>query len=294
MRFARAHGPVSRAQLAACGRPSKPTVSDQVDSLIPRSLVVETGPGSAGVRGGGKPTLLEFNRGYRHILCADFGTEWKRFADVDPGGNFLERSQLATWPEKDARAVLRNLKRVLADRLPSVAEANIRVIGVTVPGIVDGVVLDTDNVFGWRDVKLADELANEFGLPVRIDNDVNMAALGELGAGSAPDIFVFIRLHTGIRSAVVVGGQLHHGAHWAAGEVGHTLLDEPFGEVLSEICRLACRLLPWPVDVRLSELDEDAALHRALAVGLNHAYSKISNTLQTVAAGPIHLSAAQK
>lgn len=153
---------------------------------------------------------------------------------------------------------------MLADRLSSVPEANIRVISVAVLGIVDVVVLETDNVFGRRDVKLADELANEFGLPIRIDNDVNMAVLAELSAGSAPDIFVFIRLHTGIGSAVVLGGQLHHGAHWAAGEIGQMLLDD------------------------------DAALHGALAVGLNHAYSKISLTLQTVAAGPVHLSAAQR
>ena len=361
LELVRTNGPVSRAQLAACSRLSKPTVSDQVDSLIARSLVVETGPGSAGVRGGKKPTLLEFNRGYGQILCADIGPEWMRFAAADLGGNFLERSQLATSPEKGTRAVIRNLKRGLADLLSRVPEAKIRVISVAVPGIVDvrqGVVLETDNVFGWRDVKLADEVANEFGLPVRIDNDVNMAALAELSAGSAPDNFVFIRLHTGIGSAVVLRGQLHHGAHWAAGEIGHMLLDlraleqkadprgylesivgqdrvrerigklargggragaelqvnsdvalhlgsaianiasvydpeaivllgEPFGEVLSEIRRVARKLLPWPVEVRLSKLGEDAALHGALAAGLNHSYSQISHTLQTVAAGPV-------
>ena len=52
LELVRMHGPVSRAQLATCSRLSKPTVSDQVDSLISRALVVEVGPGNAGVRGG--------------------------------------------------------------------------------------------------------------------------------------------------------------------------------------------------------------------------------------------------
>jgi predicted NBD/HSP70 family sugar kinase len=363
----RTNGPVSRAQLATRSRLSKPTVSDQVDSLISRSLVMEAGPGNAGIRGGKKPTLLEFNCGYGQILSADIGPEWMRFAAADLCGNFLIREQLATTPEKGARAVVRTLKRGLEDLLARVPEANIRVISVAVPGIVDvrqGVVLETDNVFGWRDVKLTEELSKEFDLPVRIDNDVNMAALAELSAGSAPDNFVFIRLHTGIGSAVVLGGELHHGAHWAAGEIGHMLLDiraldaeanprgylesvvgqdrvrerirklarrggrtgaeqqaagdvalhlgsaianiasvydpeaiillgEPFGAVLDEIRRVTRKLVPWPVEIRLSKLGEDAALHGALAAGLNHAFGQIARTLQTVAAGQVALTAAQ-
>src|SRR3954453_4496271 len=81
----RTNGPVSRAQLATCSRLSKPTVSDQVDSLLARRLVVEVGPGTAGIRGGKKPTLLEFNHGYGQILCADIGPEWMRFAAADLG-----------------------------------------------------------------------------------------------------------------------------------------------------------------------------------------------------------------
>jgi predicted NBD/HSP70 family sugar kinase len=355
----RTRGPVSRAQLATCSRLSKPTVSDQVDSLIARNLVVELGPGNAGVRGGKKPTLLEFSRGYGQVLCADIGPEWMRFAAADLSGNFLAWDRLATSPESGAHAVVRVLKRGLTDMLARVPKANIRVISVAVPGIVDarqGIVLEAGNVFGWRDVNLKEELSNEFNLSVRIDNDVNMAALAELSAGGAPDNFVFIRLDTGIGSAVVLGGELHHGAHWAAGEIGHMLLDvraldakadprgylesvvgqdrvrerirelagcgrragaaqqvegevalylgsaianiasvydpeaiillgEPFGPVLEQIRRVTRKVLPWPVEVRLSELGEDASLRGALAAGLNHAYGKIAHTLQTAAAG---------
>lgn len=100
LELVRANGSFSRTQLAACSRLSELTVSDQVDSLIARSLGGETGPGSAGVRSGKKPTLREFNRGYGQILCADIGPEWMRFAAAHLGGNFLDGSQLAPSPER--------------------------------------------------------------------------------------------------------------------------------------------------------------------------------------------------
>jgi hypothetical protein len=63
--------------------------------------------------------------------------------------------------------------------------------------------------------------------------------------------------------------------------------------VLDEIRRVTRKLVPWPVEIRLSKLGEDAALHGALAAGLNHAFGQIARTLQTVAAGQVALTAAQ-
>jgi predicted NBD/HSP70 family sugar kinase len=363
LELVRTRGPISRAHLAACSRLSKPTVSDQVDALISRGLVVEAGPGDSGTRGGKKPTLVEFNGGHGQIFCADVGPELIRFAAADLRGTVFRRNVLPTQPERGPRAVVRTVKKGLADLIGAADDGKVRVISMAVPGIVDirqGIVLETENVFGWRNLHLAADLAGHFGIPVRIDNDVNMAALAELSGGSAPDDFVFVRLHTGIGAAVVLGGKLHHGAHWAAGEIGHMLLDvgrlprgtdprgylesvvgqdrvservrklarrggrtaaeqevsrdvalhlgsaianiasvcdphavillgEPFPGILDEIRRVTEKLVPWPVEVRLSQLGEDAALQGALAAGLNHAYDGIADSLhagdgQTLAA----------
>jgi predicted NBD/HSP70 family sugar kinase len=223
----RAHCPISRAHLAARSGLSKPTVSGQVDALISRSLVIEVGPGDTGSRGGKKPTLLEFNGSYGQILCADIGPEWIRLAVADLCGTVLCQDQLPTRPERGVRPLIATIKKGFTRLLAALPEAELRVMSVAVPGIVDvreGVVLETDNVFGWRDLRLGAELAGYFGIPVHIDNDVNLAALAELSTGRVPDDFVLVRLDTGIGAAVVFGGRLYHGAHSAAGEVGHMLL----------------------------------------------------------------------
>lgn len=361
----RTHGPISRADLAGRSRLSKPTVSDQVDSLLSRGFVVEIGQGSAGSRGGKKPTMLQFNGNLGQILAADIGPEWMRFALADLHGSVIRRLVLPTRPEKGARCVVRTLKMGLGQLMNGSPAGDIQVISLAVPGIIDvqrGLVMETDNVFGWRDLNLASDIAAHFGIPVHIDNDVNMAALAELNAGGAPDNFVFVRLHYGIGAAVVLGGRLHHGAHWAAGEIGHMLLDigglgqkadprghlesvvgqdrvqerihklsrrggkphaeqqvsrqvalhlgsaitniaalydpqavilhgEAFGPLLDEIQAIVRRYLPWPVELRLSQQQEDAPLGGALAAGLTHAYGQISYALQKESAGPSSLVA---
>ena len=126
-----------------------------------------------------------------------------RFAAADLSGNFLCAEQLAD-PSGKGRAGRRPRAEARPDgsararrRRQTFASSASRCRALSMSR--QGVVLETDNVFGWRD-RATDgaNSSNEFDLPVRIDNDVNMAALAELSAGSAPDNFVFIRLHTGI------------------------------------------------------------------------------------------------
>ena len=84
------------------------------------------------------------------------------------------------------------------------------------PGGVDpqtGKVMDANNVPGWREVDMGRELEGAFGTPVFLDNDANMAAIGERWRGVAQGIdnFVFIALGTGIGSGVFVDGRICRG-----------------------------------------------------------------------------------
>jgi glucokinase len=378
LKLIRQHGRISRSTLATLSRLSKPTVSDQVDSLLTRGLVVEVGTGDASARGGKRPTLLEFNADFGRVLCVDVGSESVRVTSADLMGAILCRLEFPTRPEQGAKSVLRTVKRGISDLLSSdSAERKLRLISVAVPGIVDvdrGVVLETDNVFGWRNLDVAGFLSDAFGIAVHVDNDVNMAALAELHAGGdhRADDFVLVRLNTGIGAGVVLGGTLHHGAHWAAGEIGHMvlnagaaagpasprgylesivgadrvnqrvrkaaraagaglssvmrresgwaavgaaahdpggplsevlddltlhlactvaniaamydpevviLLGEPFPSLLEPIREVARKLIPWPLEIRLSALGDDASLQGALAAGLARAYGQIASSL---------------
>lgn len=101
-------------------------------------------------------------------------------------------------------------------------------IGVGAAGMVDreaGVLLAAANI-GANEVPISEPLQNEFGLEVRLGNDVEVATLGELvfGAGRDCDSFVCIFVGTGIGSGIVYDGAIHHGFTGTAGEIGHMVL----------------------------------------------------------------------
>jgi glucokinase len=103
-------------------------------------------------------------------------------------------------------------------------------IGAGAPGMTDvteGRVISAVNLKGWTDVPLRDLLQVEFRVPVFVDNDVNMAALGEQWAGCAKDCpnFVFIALGAGVGAGIVIDGRLYRGSRWYAGEISHMHLD---------------------------------------------------------------------
>ncbi|NIJ05198.1 ROK family protein [Frigoribacterium faeni] len=100
-------------------------------------------------------------------------------------------------------------------------------IGVGVPGVVDpatGRVAHAVNL-GLVDVPLGDELARRVGAPVRVENDVNAAALGAWHALGLQGSAAYLNLGTGLAAGLVLDGRLRRGAHGAAGEIGHVPVD---------------------------------------------------------------------
>lgn len=101
-------------------------------------------------------------------------------------------------------------------------------IGVGVPGMTDNGRVIAAPALGWLDFPLGERLAGRFGLPVVVENDVNLAALGEYGFGAArgADSLICIAVGTGIGSGIVLGGRLYRGHTGSAGEVGY-MVPEP-------------------------------------------------------------------
>ncbi|MFZ5901536.1 MAG: ROK family protein [Bacillota bacterium] len=99
-------------------------------------------------------------------------------------------------------------------------------VGVGAPGPLDpstGIVKEAPNLPGWHSVPLAASLAARVGVPVRIDNDANLAALGEhlFGAGRGTRDMVYVTVSTGIGGGLILNGELYRGAGRVAGEIGH-------------------------------------------------------------------------
>jgi predicted NBD/HSP70 family sugar kinase len=167
-------------------------------------------------------------------------------------------------------------------RLPGMPE--IWGVGVGVPGITvrpDGVVVYSPSL-EWRDLKLQDLLSRHFGVRVLVDNDVNLAALGEweFGAGKGAQSLVYITIGTGIGAGIVLDGQIYRGFNHAAGEIGHLIPGvgflgrryEQFGALeqiasghgLGELARRA--LAEQGIAVASDRIGAEAADHLAVAI----------------------------
>jgi glucokinase len=145
----------------------------------------------------------------------------------------LDGESVATWSSRlGARqktpasivSLMREGLDAMAERLN--ARELVRHLTVGAPGITDvrsGTVKAAPNLDGWIDVPLQSLVESGLGLHATVENDVNLAAVGECSRGIAQSVrdFVFIAMGTGVGAGVYVEGALHHGANWSAGEIGY-------------------------------------------------------------------------
>ena len=162
------------------------------------------------------------------LLALDFGGTKHAAAIAYPGSSTWQAYQRQlSPPDADAQIdldVMRSLiKSVLNGTIPEA-------IGVSFGGPVDfttGIVRLSHHVPGWENLPLQQILEAEFGVPVRVDNDANVAALGEhrFGAGQGRDHLMYITVSTGVGGGWILNGQPWRGAAGMAGEIGHTVVD---------------------------------------------------------------------
>lgn len=229
---------LSRAGLAELTRLSKPSISKLVDELIQEGCIREIGIGES--KGGRKPIMLEINPTRFSILGIVFEGTKMSLAVCDLNGAIIaEASQFI-----DSREVRESSLAVLettVDRLLKEAcidKDTLLGIGVGIPGIVShsrGLVSFSPST-GWQDRPIQEELEQIFGLPVIVENDVNLMALGEYrqGAGAGVENTIYFHVGTGIGAGVIINGRLYRGATGAAGEIGHYPIGNPKNRLLPE------------------------------------------------------------
>jgi len=159
------------------------------------------------------------------VIAVDFGGTHIRaayFPSEKPQPN--QQTKLKTHAGEGSEAVIRRIVSAIQAILPS-DRGGLR-IGIAAPGPLDpfsGIVLNTPNLPGWENVPLADEISSQFNCPAVINNDANLAALGEWkhGAGRGVDDIIYLTISTGIGGGVITQGQLLLGASGLAAELGH-------------------------------------------------------------------------
>lgn len=155
-------------------------------------------------------------------IAVDMGASHLRFVLADTQANVLEESRERVNSEAGARGVIAQIRDGIRRLVPP--GEPLQGIAIGVPGCVHpqtGKIFDANNVPGWREVDLGEELEDTFGCPVFLDNDGNMAALGEHWKGVAQGIdnFVFVAVGTGIGAGVFMNGGICRGCTGSAGEI---------------------------------------------------------------------------
>lgn len=219
---------MSRADLAKETRLSRPCISALVDEMIREGWIFEAGIGKS--RGGRKPILLDFNSQAFAVAGAIFEGSELQLAIADLKGSILARYRTHLAQPNCGETALQELESGLKVLLKDSGTDKNKLLGMGVglPGITQrrsGTISYAPST-GWMGLPVQKEIEERLGLPVIIDNDVNMMALGEYyeGVGAAFSNLVYMYVGTGIGAGIVLDGQLYRGSTEAAGEIGYMMI----------------------------------------------------------------------
>ena len=168
-----------------------------------------------------------------YVVGIDIGATNLRLALADMTGVIVAKWGSSTIGVRGAEAVVELIRGGVEHLLQQVSVPGhaLKAVAAGAPGITDvdaGVVIATSYLMGWRDVPLRMLLEQALNAPAMVDNDVNLAAIGESWVGAAQGIsnFVFLAIGTGVGSSIVLNGLPFRGATWAAGEIGYMLVSD--------------------------------------------------------------------
>ena len=226
----------SRPELARLSGLGRGAVAQRVAQLLDSGLLVERELGRS--TGGRPPRELALRAEAGLVLVAPLGATHVAVGVTDLSGRLLdfveEPGAIADGPEQ----ILHRVEELIEELLTrdTVPVAPVYGIGVGLPGPVEfatGTPISPPIMPGWDGYPVRARLAERFDVPVWVDNDVNLMALGELRSGAARDEqdVIYVKIGTGIGAGLISDGRLHRGADGAAGDIGHATVAGASGVV---------------------------------------------------------------
>ena len=228
LNYVREREPISRADIARETALQRSTVSTIVEELKTEGLIEEVGAGKS--TGGRRPTLLRLRAAGALAIGVDITPSSTTIATSDLAGRVFRRESFpnSSRPDEMVSRIIESVREMAAHE----TEQTTAGVGVCLPGLVEP---ETGRAvyipyFKWRDWAIAEEVEAATGLPVRVDNDANAAALAELWFGR-PEVsdardFIMILVGDGIGTGIVFDGQIYRGERGAAGEFGHMIVGQ--------------------------------------------------------------------
>jgi glucokinase len=236
--------PIARRQLRAALGSSPSTVTEVVHELLRRGLIVE---GAALAPTAGRPAkVLELAPELGLVLTADVGAMNMRFGAGSVGGELIARRVRPTPSVQDQNVLQRGVMEGLGKVHREAGGGTIRAVVLGVAAIVEDPVgggISMATVPGWQNTnsnQLIAWLREQFGdIPLMLENEANLAAIGEHRFGSAQGAndVMFVAAGAGVGAGLILGGYLFRGSRGGAGEIGLVRLRTPAGTV--ELDRVA-------------------------------------------------------
>jgi predicted NBD/HSP70 family sugar kinase len=222
----RSGAPISRAEIARRTGISKPTVSLALRALLGQGVVRETEPSPGRPHYGA--VFFEPVPEAALVLAVDVGTRFIRAALGDLAGNVRARRDVP-FIGTELDSTIAAVASLCEELLESGDGARLDGAVVGVPGVVDpidGSVSLASNAAGIEGVKFAERLEDALAVGVKLENDINLAALGEQWRGVARgvDDFLFLSIGTGMGAGLVLRRELHRGRNGAAGELDYAFV----------------------------------------------------------------------
>jgi glucokinase len=230
LKLLRETGSCSRADLVRASGLSAPTVTNVVGDLLAADLIKPLGEGESS--GGRPPDMISFRAERGCMLAVEVTAGFLSFLLTDLSGTELDRAQVSlagqkTTPEAICRLIGAEVRRLLRKHRKTREKLLALVVGVpAITNIEDGIVLSISTLENWRSVPLRALLSKVVDCRILIENDTNLAALGERyrGAAQTEETFICINIGANVSAGIVLGGRIHHGAQWSAGEIAYLRL----------------------------------------------------------------------
>ena len=172
----------------------------------------------------------------KYVFGVDIGGTTVKIGLFRNDGVMVDEWEITTRTDEGGKYILSDIAASVENKLveKAIDKTDVLGVGMGVPGPVkaDGTVLRCVNL-GWGIFNAADELSKIIGLPVKVGNDANMAALGEMwqGGGKGYTNIVMVTLGTGVGGGIIIDGKMLSGVNGAGGEIGHIQVNDDETEV---------------------------------------------------------------
>jgi glucokinase len=230
LKLLRESGSCSKADLVRASGLSAPTITNVVGDLLLADLIKPLGEGES--NGGRPPDIISFKAERGCLLALKLTADSLSFLLADLNGQEMDSHTISLAKRKttpDAICILigEEVRRLLRKHRKKREQLLALVIGVpAITNVDEGLVLSISTLENWRSVPLASKLSRIVDCLVIVENDINLAAMGEryCGAAEAEETFVLIHIGPNVGAGIVLGGQIYHGSQWLAGEIAYLRL----------------------------------------------------------------------